>query len=232
MPNSIDYDELQGGDLDWRYQTAKQENLNNRQLDFPAFRVIGGTSAGNDLLYIRQGRREAEALALLTKKMGGADSWSWDKIDAAMNASVDYQALDKPHWSTSSAIAAATIQDHGPVALSYPQASLAVDEIWSPALEEVKLPHARTPWQGDQIGGYIAPLTIEKTSGLRCSSRTAYLDAVCDKRPNLQVLPDQTVTRILFDDKLDDKGKLRALGVEYAASKRVCAGARAHTSSA
>ncbi|PWN29736.1 alcohol oxidase, partial [Jaminaea rosea] len=220
QPNSIDYNALQSSELDWHYETAKQDNLNGRQLDFPLFKTLGGTSAGNDLIYLRQGRREADAMAMLAKKMGGLDSWSWEKIDGAMNSSVTYQAVAKNETSNSAAIAAGSITGKGPIMLTYPNASLAVEEIWFPALQEVhNTPLSRSPWQGDQVGGIIAPITVEKGTSLRSYSRSAYLDSVCDKRHNLQVLTTTTVTRIFFEDKASEPGHLRALGVECASSK-------------
>ncbi|SPC68003.1 related to Glucose oxidase [Ustilago sp. UG-2017b] len=52
----------------------------------------------------------------------------------------------------------------------------------------------------------------------RSFSRNAYIDPIVNKRKNLVVLPNQTVTRIIWDTELNEDGKLRALGVEFAAN--------------
>ena len=39
--------------FDWMYQLEKDKGLNNRRIDWPRGKVLGGSSALNGLLYIR-----------------------------------------------------------------------------------------------------------------------------------------------------------------------------------
>lgn len=39
--------------LDWCYKTEPEPNLNNREIDWPRGRVLGGSSSINGMIYIR-----------------------------------------------------------------------------------------------------------------------------------------------------------------------------------
>lgn len=55
------------------------------------------------------------------------------------------------------------------------------------------------PFSGTNIGGYITPNSIDPDTQLRSYAASDYLYSVQDQRPNLVVLTESLITRVLFD---------------------------------
>lgn len=217
QPNAIDYDSLTDSDLDWAFNTTSQTNLDNRQIPFAAYRTFGGSSAGNSLVYTRHSTREGQVAGRYSRELH-RDGWGWHDVQRAMDDAVHFDAPDGDGFSSSAKVANETLARGGPVFLSYPANHRHVEDAWLASFREIGVQSAKSPYQGQTVGAFVAPTTIEKLHKHRSFSRSAYYDPIADKRSNLQVLPDQTVTRVIFDDAGHD-GKRRALGVEYAANK-------------
>lgn len=53
VPANAYYSSLTKTDYDWQYKTTPQVNLNNREIEWPRGKVVGGSSAVNGLyLYV------------------------------------------------------------------------------------------------------------------------------------------------------------------------------------
>ena len=86
---------------------------------------------------------------------------------------------------------------------------------WSKTLEAVNIPIASDLYGGDNWGGFVALSAINPSNYTRSYSRAAYIDPL-PPRSNLDVLPNATVTRVIFDTS--NSSAVKATGVEYAAS--------------
>lgn len=215
-PNAVDYDSLNGSVLDWSYNTTSQSGLGDRKVSFAAYRTIGGNSAADYLVYTRPSKRDAEVMGRYGKTAPGSGGWGWNDVHSAMQSSVHFEPPEGIHWHNSAIIANATLAKKGPVFLSFPSNQAQIESVWSAAFDEVGIHEAPSPFRGQTNGWYIAPATIEKQWQHRSFSRSAYFDPIADKRSNLQILPNQTVTRIILDTA-SSEGNRRALGIEYAA---------------
>jgi choline dehydrogenase len=85
---------------------------------------------------------------------------------------------------------------------------------WSPTLEAVGVPTTSDASGGQTYGSFVATSAINPSNWTRSYARAAYLDSL-PNRPNLAVLPMNTVTRIIFSGNSSD-GSLIASQVEYA----------------
>jgi len=83
---------------------------------------------------------------------------------------------------------------------------------WIPTLQNIGIPQSPDPSGGEPFGAFIATSAINPTNWTRSHSRAAYIDPL-PPRPNLHILADATVTKILFDDNLT------ATGVQFAKTK-------------
>ena len=83
---------------------------------------------------------------------------------------------------------------------------------WIPTLQNVGIPQSPDPSGGENFGAFISTSAINPTNWTRSYSRAAYIDPL-PPRPNLHILANATVTKILFD------GNLNATGVQFAKSK-------------
>ncbi|CAO1620112.1 unnamed protein product [Parajaminaea phylloscopi] len=218
QPNTVDYSSLAGSELDWSYNTTKQSGLGDRQVGFAAYRAAGGTSTSDHLTYTRPSQREAEVMGRYGKEAQGSGGWGWKDVHDAMDGSIHFEAPDAGEWSQSAGVANKTLARDGPVFLSMPSKHERIESVWLSAFQQAGIGAASNPFSGQTHGAHLAPATIEKHSKHRSFSRSAYFDPIAAKRSNLQILPDQTVTRVIVDDQ-NSKGERRVLGIEYAAHK-------------
>jgi choline dehydrogenase len=65
---------------------------------------------------------------------------------------------------------------------------------------------------GENVGVTLPPFSMSPTNQSRCDARAAYLDSAID-RTNLHIAPEQTVTRLIFQDN-DGTSDLIVEGVE------------------
>lgn len=220
QPNAIDYDRSDLARLVQVYNTTKQEDMGHMSPTVTAARVLGGGSTVSYLRYVRHGQREAHAFTRIVKELsGGQHGWGWDHFHRKLDDSVHFDDPDKQKQSSCSKQASTTLGKSGPLFLSYPQSSSRVESLWLNAWRDVGVSPAASPHQGRLNGAFIAPVTVHQQSEQRSSARTAYFDPIANSRDNIKVLPDQTVTKIIFD-AADSDGKRRALGVEYAAGDK------------
>ena len=61
--------------LDWCYKTEPEPGLNNRRIDWPRGKVLGGSSAINGLLYVRGQPQDYDHW----RQLGNA-GWTWDEV--------------------------------------------------------------------------------------------------------------------------------------------------------
>lgn len=86
---------------------------------------------------------------------------------------------------------------------------------WSQTLSSNGVPTSSDPYDGLNAGSFIALSSINPTNWTRSYSRAGYIDPL-PPRSNLAILPNATVTRIIFSSS--SSGNLTASSVEYASS--------------
>jgi choline dehydrogenase-like flavoprotein len=152
-------------------------------------RVLGGSTSVNGMMYVRGQPADFDAIAALSN-----ENWSWRHIGAA------YAALESHELG-----AAETRGGKGPLRVTLPDLRDKLSEAQIAAGEAMGWPRkedVNTPDNGEGIG--YTPRTIAK--GRRQSAAVAFLRPA-ERRPNLTVIADCTVDRVLFERK-------RATGVE------------------
>lgn len=87
---------------------------------------------------------------------------------------------------------------------------------WTGTLSNVGIQTAADADGGDGWGAFIATSSINPANWTRSYSRSAYIDPL-PPRSNLAVLPNATVTRLIF--KNSTQGNLSAVAVEYASAR-------------
>jgi len=169
----------------WGYQTVPQRHVDDRVLPVPRGRVLGGCSSINGMVYFRGHPREY-------------DEWQqpgWRHADLLPY----FERLENYE-------AARTPQRHrgGPVnVIDIPKPNPLVRRFLA-AADTLGLPRCADFNGGDPEGFGPRQATIRR--GRRESGVTAYLNPA-RTRPNLHIVTDALVTRILFDGR-------RAAGVE------------------
>ncbi|KAL2833853.1 hypothetical protein BDW59DRAFT_64599 [Aspergillus cavernicola] len=185
---------LDGSDLDWKTKTVPQPGLNGRTTDHPAGKVLGGSSAINGLVLTPPSPAGIDAWAKL-----GNSRWNWDSFRPY---------LQKP-------FTVAGESGEGPIKTTSPAL---VDGENNPLIQAWNDAHAEDGYEptkgflGEEKTIGVRPFlaTIDPVSGNRSSADSTY-GTIAASRPNVTIVTEATVRRILFTS---EEGILTATGVE------------------
>ncbi|KAJ7452774.1 aryl-alcohol-oxidase from pleurotus Eryingii [Mycena galericulata] len=177
--------------VDWNYSTIPQIGLNNRVLPYPRGFVLGGTSSVNFMVYTRGSKDDWDRFAKIT----GDDGWSWDSIFPYI---LKNERFTPPadHHNTTGQFSPAVHGFNGINSVSLAGFPSPVDSrIIATTTELEEFPFNLDMNSGLPLGIGWAQATIG--NGSRSSSATSYLAPQFLNRPNLFVLLNARVTRLL-----------------------------------
>ncbi|MDB5397305.1 MAG: glucose-methanol-choline oxidoreductase [Rhodospirillales bacterium] len=180
---------MMGGLYSWKYQTVPQAHLNDRVLYSPRGKVLGGSSSINGMVYCRGTRSDYDGWAA-----AGNDGWAYDDVMPYFKRAETYEpGVDHYHGGD------------GPVRISRPGIKHPLSRAWIAAGQAAGYAY-NADTNGAERAGF-GPVDLTVGGGRRSSSASAYLSPA-RKRPNLTVVTETHVTRVLFEG-------VRAVGVEY-----------------
>ncbi len=169
----------------WGYQTVPQRHVDNRTLPVPRGRVLGGCSSINGMVYFRGHPREFDEWQ--------QPGWGYADLFPYFQRLENYAAAHTPQR-----------QRGGPVnVIDIPKPNPLVRRFLA-AADTLGLPRCADFNGGDPEG--FGPRQAAIRDGRRESGVTAYLNPA-RRRPNLNIVTDALVTRVLFEGR-------RATGVE------------------
>ncbi|MGJ8686999.1 MAG: GMC family oxidoreductase [Spongiibacteraceae bacterium] len=179
--------------LNWRFNTAPEAKLNNRELFWPRGKTLGGSSAVNAMCYTRGHAWDYDNWAALGNK-----GWSYDEVLPYFRRSENYEPSagnsDDPFHGQGGPLNVAEANSHNPLSHAFVEASQAAGH------------QKNNDFNGAEQEGFGLFKLFQK-DGQRCSNAEAYLRPV-EARTNLTIITGTQATQVLFDGK-------RAVGVEY-----------------
>ncbi|KAH7351307.1 hypothetical protein BKA65DRAFT_594087 [Rhexocercosporidium sp. MPI-PUGE-AT-0058] len=192
---------------DWCLQSVPQTGLNGRIIPQQRGKVLGGSSSIFQLQMVYSSKAAFDAW----EKLGNA-GWNWDTM-------LPYLRKFHTHHPPGPAEAARDIvgisnhddaleSNDGPVQTSYSETSdldKAWYETWGKIMKDLK-------YDGTDIGGLAHPTAIDPKTRTRSSATSAYYSADISSRPNLRVVTDALVSKILLENKADE---VIATGVQF-----------------
>jgi choline dehydrogenase len=178
-----------GGPLDWSLPIAPVPWLNNRQFNMALGRVVGGGSSINGLVWARGMERDYDAW-----ERGGAKGWGFKDVLAVFKAQEDWEGGANEWRGAGGPIHIRRPADPHPTAPAFLEAAR---RMGFPILDDLNGPMREG---AGYINMNIAP------DGTRVSSARAFLHPNLE-RPNLTLLLNANVTKVVFDGD-------RASGVE------------------
>ena len=173
----------------WGYESQPEPNLNNRRINTPRGKVIGGSSAINGLVYVRGNPLDFDRWS-----EEGAAGWSYgDVLPYFRRAETRAEGGDQYRG------------DSGPLHTSY-------GRLRNPLYRTFVEAGRQAGYAGtDDINGYrqegFGRIDMTVYRGRRWSAADAYLKPAM-RRPNVAVRTQALATRVVFDGK-------RATGVAY-----------------
>ena len=162
------YKTMHNPKTDWCFKTEPDETMNNRSINYPRGKTLGGSSSINGLLYIRGQEQDYD----MWRQLGNV-GWAWKDI-------LPYflKAENQEHGSSE------FHNDSGPLSVSDQRIQLDILDVFMNASEEVGIPKIKDFNKGDNFGCGYFQVTVK--NGLRCSASVAYLNPI-KNRNNLKI---------------------------------------------
>ena len=167
---------------DWCFKTQPDKSMNDRSINYPRGKTLGGSSSINGLLYIRGQEQDYN----LWRQLGNV-GWGWDDIMPYFIKSENQERGQSKYHGVG-----------GPLSVSDQRIQLPILDVFQEAANEIGIPKIDDFNKGDNFGcGYFQ---VTEKNGLRCSTAVGYLNPV-KKRKNLKVEVNAQVKKIDFDGK-------------------------------
>lgn len=181
--------ELLGTDANWGERTVVQQ-FSQSSVPVPRGRALGGSSSINGLNFVRGHRASYDAWV-----DQGAKGWGFDDLLPYFKRTETTEGRDPELRGTDGPLTVGPMTDPSPVASSALRAAA-----------EIGYDSARDISSGNETGFGLSDGNI--VDGHRQSASDAYLRQAVLDRPNLHVVTDAVVSRILVTDGV-------ATGIEY-----------------
>ncbi len=175
---------------DWNYETAEQKHLGGRTTYWPRMKALGGCSSMNAMIYIRGNKADYDGW----RDDHGATGWGYaDVLPYFRRAEHNHRLTGPLHGND------------GPLHVEDRRYTHELSRAWVDSAVAWGLKPSDDFNGDDQTGAGLYQVTCH--DGRRWSTADAYLRPAL-KRPNLTVVTDALVSRIVLSDA-------RATGVAY-----------------
>ncbi|KAK5046037.1 hypothetical protein LTR84_008824 [Exophiala bonariae] len=197
---------------DWMYTTSAQHGTRDMKHSFPRGKTLGGSSATNFMVYVRGHQSDYNDWAAFN-----APDWSFSKLLPFFKKS---QQLDAPPANDENAKAIIPLYHGttGPIHTSFNSWRFPIEDDVIEAFHTItgRTARPRDAWSGEHIGIFPTLSVIDRTQrkGTRSYSGSAYL-APSLTRPNLKVLCNATVSKVILDHNVAIGVKVTHEGQEY-----------------
>lgn len=178
-----------GGQHNWKFNTVAQAGLNGRQGYQPRGKVLGGSSSINAMIYTRGHRSDYDQWAA-----EGNTGWGYDDVLPYFKRAEHNERGSDEFHATGGPLNVMDLRSPNRFAAAFVEAGQQAGQ------------RINADFNGSELEG-VGLYQVTHKNGERYSAAKAYLAAVLT-RPNLQVITNAHVTRILLQHK-------RAVGVEY-----------------
>ncbi|KAF7586144.1 hypothetical protein BBP40_009399 [Aspergillus hancockii] len=196
-------------DFDWDYVSEPQVHVKNRQIAQPRGRVVGGSTAMNFSMIMYPTEKDFEAWQAL-----GNDGWGPKDMAPYLRK---FQTFTPASPETSAFLSLDRYmkpEDQGaggPIPITLPDVYGPLNQAWDETFERLGWSTDADPIAGHKIGTFTAPLSVDVKTGQRGYAANYYSREVA-QRPNLDLLPESLVERVLLRTEAD--GEVVATGVQ------------------
>ena len=167
---------------DWLFRTDRIAGLNGRDLAYPRGKVVGGSSAINAMIYMRGQREDYDSW-----RDQGLDGWGWDDVLPTFIRHED-------HWRGAGPFHGAG----GEWRVEPPRLRWEILDAFREAAAQSGIPPTGDFNSGSNEGcGYF---DVNQKRGRRWSAARGFLKPAL-RRPNLHLISETIVDRIVFDGR-------------------------------
>lgn len=216
-------------EYDWSFNSVPQANANNRVINIPAGKVVGGGTVLNGMMFDRASASDYQTWVEL-----GNPGWSYNDLLPYFKKNERFIEPDKELAKEMRITWDPKYHGYnGPTYSSMPpwynkentrknprdylrDVMLTVFSVgWIDACEALGVPLQYDGYSGKAIGVFYNTNTLDPRTMSRSHARLAYYEPV-KNQSNFHILLNQQVTKIIFNKK---GKKVTAEGVEYAATE-------------
>ncbi|KAI7158589.1 GMC oxidoreductase [Hortaea werneckii] len=181
--------------FDWQYASEPERQLNNRVINHPRGRLLGGTSAINSFALIYPSAAEIDAWAQVTN-----EDWDWQTLAPYFRK---FQSIVAPSQNVKKSLNLAhsdeAIQEcKGPIQASFPIRIKPLQEEWDETFRNLGLHNANDPLDGHALGGHTLTCHITGEKYERSHAGTAYLEPAL-ARSNLTLITNVSVNKLIVE---------------------------------
>ncbi|KAK4086528.1 aryl-alcohol dehydrogenase [Purpureocillium lilacinum] len=198
-------------DYDWNFNSVPQAGLNNRRVNTPRGKQLGGSSALNFMMLLYPSRRSLDAW-----KAVGNPGWDYDTLAPYFRK---FATVHGPPQAARDAVGLTyhdeSLVGEGPVQVSFGVGYGPVNTAWMDTFGKLGLEMKVDARSEEALGAFQQPASIDPATKTRSYAATAYYTPEVAARPNLKVLTKTVVKRIVFDTSAEEP---IATGIETLAS--------------
>ncbi|KAK6200681.1 hypothetical protein LQW54_009642 [Pestalotiopsis sp. IQ-011] len=199
-------------DYDWCLTTEPQTHLNDRRLAQPLGKTLGGSSAINLGMVIYPSKSGFDAW-----EKSGNPGWGWDGMESYFRK---FHTFTEPQPKLKKELMLDYLNGNhgtdGPIQISYgseegfPPFAMAWPQVWSNLCKPID----GDPIAGTSAGAFNNAATLHPVTRERSHAGNTYYDERAAKRPNLRVVTEALVEKILLTEQTSTN-KLGATGVAF-----------------
>ncbi|KAJ8514729.1 hypothetical protein ONZ45_g7753 [Pleurotus djamor] len=199
---------LAGTRYDWNFTTTPQVNLGNRSYSLSSGHVLGGSSSIGEMVYTRGSAEDYDRIANITGDIG----WSWARMQPYFKKNEKWSVPPSNH-TIDGQFDPSVHTTNGTLDVSLPGLSQPPDAKFIRTTQESdEFPFNLDMNSGNPLGFGWQQSTIT-SNGRRASLSTAYLGPSIIGRPNLDILLNHRVTRLLPMDSALSLGDAPAFNI-------------------
>ena len=169
--------------------------MQGRQVALPQGKVLGGSSAINLLVNVYPSKSGIDSWGKL-----GNPGWDWVTLAPYYRK---YHTFHAPSQQTSDLLALDHMEKDlqgttGPIQTSFAEENLPLNEAWPKTFRNLNFAMTGDPLSGEANGGFSNPSSINPKTKTRSYAGNTYYNLEIAKRPNLDILTEALVERIIF----------------------------------
>ncbi|KAK4136287.1 GMC oxidoreductase [Trichocladium antarcticum] len=183
-------------EYDWNFSSTPQPTLNGRCINQARGKMLGGSSALNFLMLVYPSKGNIDSWAAL-----GNPSWDFDSLAPYFRK---FATVHAPPQCARDMVGL-TYHDEslakgdGPIHVSFSKGYNAANKAWMDTFAGLGLEVSTDPRAGRALGAFQNQVSIDPATKTRSYAASGYYTPEVAKRPNLVVLTETLVSRIIFD---------------------------------
>ncbi|KAJ4865067.1 GMC oxidoreductase domain-containing protein [Trichoderma breve] len=182
-------------EYDWNFSSTPQPGLNNRIINQPRGKQLGGSSALNFMMVLFPPRDSLDAWGAL-----GNQGWDYDSLSPYLRK---FATVHPPPQAAKETLGLAYHDDslvgNGPVQVSYSEGYSTPNAVWMETFAKLGLKMKTDPRTGKGLGAFQQGGSINPATKTRSHAASAHYTPEIASRPNLTVFTETTAKKIVFD---------------------------------